>query len=216
MLPKKSISMDHAHYSPIEELLNASTHALGFCLAIVGLVALSIKSDSTVEYITALIYATSLAAMFISSTIYHSVKDVYWRKILRKIDHTAIYLLIAGTYTPFMVLAVGGWIGTAAMITVWSIAIAGIVFKTTIGHRYPKISVTTYAALGWFAILLIYPIYQALSAGGFTLLVAGGLCYSAGIPFYMLKSRHYTHAIWHLFVVAGAACHFFAIYYHVV
>ncbi|WP_240615548.1 PAQR family membrane homeostasis protein TrhA [Alteromonas facilis] len=208
--------MDHGHYSRVEEWLNAATHALGFCLAIIGLIALVVKSESAAEYTTGLIYAISLATMFISSTIYHSVKDIQWRQLLRTIDHTAIYLLIAGTYTPFLVLSVGGWIGITALVIVWSIGIGGIVFKATIGHRYPKIGVATYAVMGWLALALIYPIYQALSASGFGLLLAGGLCYSAGIPFYMLKSHHYTHAIWHLFVVAGAACHFFAIYYHVV
>lgn len=216
MFSKKSSVTEHSSYSIVEEWLNAGTHAIGFCLAVVGLIALVVKSDTIAENVSVLIYAVSLALMFLSSAVYHSIRKINVREVLRKIDHTAIYLLIAGTYTPFLVLSVGGTLGTIAMVVVWSIGIGGIVFKTTIGHRYPKIGVITYAVMGWLAVLLIYPIYQALSAGGFALLLAGGLCYSAGIPFYMLKSRHYTHAVWHLFVVAGAACHFFAIYTHVI
>lgn len=215
MLPKK-LTLEHGHYSPREEWLNTSTHAVGFALAIVGLIAMVIKSESLIENVSAWVYATSLALMFLSSAIYHSVKSIDLRAILRKVDHTSIYLLIAGTNTPFLLLSVGGLLGGISLVVIWSIGIAGIIFKTTIGHKYPKIGVITYAVMGWLALLVIYPIYQGVSAGGFALLVAGGICYSAGIPFYMMKSRHYTHAVWHLFVVAGAACHFFAIYWHVI
>lgn len=215
MLPLKSSLEEHSAYSSLEESLNTTTHGLGFILAICGIVALMMRSTHVSEAAITLIYGLSLALLFLSSTLYHASTDISRKARLRKLDHTAIYLLIAGTYTPFLLLSVGGIMGEVALSVVWFIGISGIIFKLTIGHKYPKIAVSTYAVMGWLALLLIYPIYQSLSATGFTLLVAGGVCYSAGIPFYMMKNRHYSHALWHVCVVAGAACHFFAIYWHV-
>ena len=212
MLPLKSPKEDQNTYSSREETLNTVTHGIGFVLAVCGIIALIIRGSGLLENVSALVYGASLALLFLSSTLYHAANDAHRKLILRKLDHTAIYLLIAGTYTPFMLLSVGGITGKVALAVIWTVGISGIIFKLTIGHKYPKISVSTYAVMGWFALLLIYPIYQSLSATGFTLLVAGGLCYSAGIPFYMMKNRHYSHALWHVCVIAGAACHFFAIY----
>lgn len=215
MLPRKLDSIDPSTYSAREEFLNTASHALGFLFAIAGIVALLVKSSTLSEYIISLVYGLSLAFMFLCSSFYHAARDAHWRAILRKVDHIAIYFLIAGTYTPFLLLAVGGKLGLYAAITVWFIGVGGIVFKSVLGHRYPKIGVATYAIMGWLALFLIYPIYQALSGPGFTLLLAGGLCYTLGIPFYMAKSRHYSHALWHVLVFAGAACHFFAIYAYI-
>ena len=215
MLPLKASIEEHNSYSKLEEILNSGSHGLGFVLAVVGIVALLLRSDSSLQVTSSIVYGTSLALMFLSSSIYHAVHKPELKAILRKIDHTAIYLLIAGTYTPILLFSVGGKTGIISLFLIWATGIGGIIFKLLIGHKYPKIAVSTYAAMGWFALLLIYPIYQALSAAGFALLVIGGLCYSAGIPFYMLKSRHYSHALWHVCVFAGAACHFFVIYLHV-
>jgi hemolysin III len=216
MLPKKAPSMDRNSYSVSEEWLSAGSHALGFIFALLGITALLFRSQTSSEALISVIYGTSLALMFLSSTVYHAVSEPATKAVLRKIDHTAIYLLIAGSYTPFLLLTVGGQLGVIALIVVWLVGLSGIGFKLTIGHKYPKLGVSTYAFMGWLAVLLIYPIYQSLSAAGFTLLLLGGICYSAGIPLYMLKSRHYSHALWHVFVVVGAACHFFAIYQHVI
>lgn len=215
MLPLKHHSVDPNSYSLLEERLNVASHFLGFLLALVGLFILSSKSVSISESVSTAVYGTSLAFMFLSSSIYHSASRKDWRLFLRKVDHTAIYLLIAGTYTPFLVLTVGGTWGWIGLGIIWAVGLSGILFKLTIGHKYPKIGVTTYAIMGWLSLFLIYPIYQGLSLAGFTLLLVGGICYSAGIPLYMMKKRHYSHALWHLAVVAGAACHFFAIYLHV-
>ncbi|MBT0587389.1 PAQR family membrane homeostasis protein TrhA [Alteromonas oceanisediminis] len=216
MLPKKTEASDHSLYSVSEERLNTATHALGFLLSVTGLIFLLQKTTTLPQTLSAWVYGVSLALMFLSSSIYHVVTRPALKVILRKVDHSAIYLLIAGSYTPFMLLSVSGQMGTIALIAIWVIGLSGILFKILVGHKYPKLAVSTYALMGWFALLLIYPLYQSLSGAGFTLLLVGGLCYSAGIPLYMLKSRHYSHALWHLFVVAGAACHFFAIYYHVI
>lgn len=191
------------------------SHAIGFVLAILGLVFLLNKSDSSLDKIIATVYGVSLALMFLSSSFYHASHRSKIKKILRKIDHIAIYLLIAGSYTPFLLKSMDIWYAQIAALIIWLIAILGIVFKLALGNQYPKISISTYAVMGWLALFLIYPIYQSLSSLGFTLLVVGGLCYSAGIPLYLLKSRDFSHALWHIFVVAGAACHYFAIYFHV-
>lgn len=216
MLPKKTPeeALSNA-YSIGEERANTLSHAFGFVLAIVGIIALCVKASGSLELLVVLVYGISLAMMFLSSSIYHNSVNPKTRVILRKIDHIAIYLLIAGTYTPFLVLGVGTNVAYAGLVVVWLIAFAGIFFKLYFGHKYPKLSIITYAIMGWLALLLIYPIYTALSAAGFTLLIAGGLCYSAGIPLYLLKSRHYSHSLWHVSVVAGAACHFAAIYGHI-
>lgn len=215
MLPRKLDSIDPSTYSNKEEFINTATHAVGFLFAFAGLIALLIKSTNIAEYLVSLVYGVSLAFMFLSSTFYHAARKPHWRSVLRKVDHIAIYFLIAGSYTPFLLLAVGGNVGIYAAVTVWFIGVGGVVFKSVLGHKYPKIGVATYAIMGWLAVFLIYPIYQALSGTGFILLVAGGLCYTLGIPFYMAKRRHYSHALWHVLVFAGAACHFFAIYGYV-
>lgn len=216
MLPKKTQEQLASNiYLPTEERLNALTHFAGFILALLGLLLLLLKSQTTKEAVVSTVYGLSLTSMFLSSTIYHSVQNKKYKLLFRKVDHIAIYLLIAGTYTPFLALAVASTTAYIGLFVVWLIGFLGIIFKIYFGHTYPKLSVSTYAAMGWLAILLIYPIYQSLSFSGFILLLIGGLCYSAGIPLYLLKSRHYSHALWHVFVFAGALCHFIAIYLHV-
>lgn len=216
MLPKKTIEqLDSNIYSEGEERLNALSHAFGLVLAIVGLVALVLKATTVTSCIVVTVYGLSLALMFLTSTLYHNSKELKTKAVLRRLDHIAIYLLIAGSYTPFLVLGVGTNIAFVGLAVVWGIGFLGIFFKLYFGHKYPKLSISTYAAMGWLALLLIYPIYMSLSTVGFILLIAGGLCYSAGIPLYLLKSRHYSHALWHFCVVAGAACHFVAIYAYV-
>lgn len=215
MLPQKPLSMDKNTYSVKEELLNALTHGFGAVISAIGMVFLILKSEGLEELISVSIYGTSLVFLFGSSCIYHLTSDAGKKIWLRKVDHIAIYVLIAGTYTPFLAVALNGSLAAIGLAVIWTIAGAGVVFKLTLGHKHPKISISTYAIMGWLALFLIYPIYQALPLTGFLWLVFGGLWYSAGIPLYLLKSHHYTHALWHLCVVAGAACHFIAIYYFV-
>jgi hemolysin III len=154
--------------------------------------------------------------MFLSSTFYHLAKSKNVKAFLKIVDHSAIYLLIAGTYTPFMVLAIGGWLGLTGMIIVWSIALIGILFKIFANQRFPKLSVITYLLMGWIAIFFFYPLYNVLTTEGIWLLVGGGICFTVGVLFYVAKKIQFTHTIWHFFVVAGCVCHFFSIYYHVI
>jgi hemolysin III len=203
-------------YSPLEEKLNAISHGLGVMAATVGLIFLLMRVDGNYGQFACLVYGLSMILMFLSSTLYHSVKSPNVKAVLKVVDHSAIYLLIAGTYTPFMILAIGGWVGLTGMVVVWSIALIGIVCKIFANQRFPKLSVITYLSMGWIAIFFIYPLYNALSTQGLWLLFAGGLCYTLGVLFYVAKKVQFTHAIWHVFVVAGCVCHFFSIYYHVI
>ncbi|MFQ3189439.1 MAG: hemolysin III [Paraglaciecola sp.] len=203
-------------YSPLEERLNTISHGVGAITATVGLIFLLLKVDGINGQFACLVYGLSMILMFLSSTLYHSAKSPNVKALLKIIDHSAIYLLIAGTYTPFMVLAIGGWVGLAGMIIVWSIALVGIICKIFANQRFPKLSVITYLLMGWIAIFFVYPLYNALSTQGLWLLFAGGVCYTVGVLFYVAKKVQFTHAIWHMFVVAGCVCHFFSIYYHVI
>ncbi|PKG93412.1 hemolysin III family protein [Paraglaciecola sp. MB-3u-78] len=203
-------------YSPIEEQLNVISHCVGMIAATVGLTFLLMRVEGIYGLFACLVYGLSMILMFLSSTLYHWTQSADLKALLKVVDHSAIYLLIAGTYTPFMVLAIGGWVGLSGMIIVWSIALVGITCKIFANQRFPKLSVITYLLMGWIAIFFIYPLYHALSTEGLWLLVAGGLCYTVGVLFYVAKKIQFTHATWHVFVVAGCMCHFFSIYYYVI
>lgn len=203
-------------YSKPEEWLNSISHGIGFIFAIIGLVYLVIRSDNTSAVVASAIYGTTLAIMFLSSTIYHAVSHTATKKWLKLFDHSAIYLLIAGTYTPFMFVSIDGALGWISGFVIWLIAIFGVVFKVVAGHRFPKVSVMTYLIMGWLAVFLIYPLYQSVPGGGMWLLLAGGVCFSIGVLFYIAKSVRFTHAIWHLFVIGGCTCHYFSIYHFVI
>ncbi|MEM0911099.1 MAG: hemolysin III family protein [Pseudomonadota bacterium] len=215
MLPLKPTHIPKGYYSDKEELFNVLSHSIGFLLSVIGCIALLIKSQGLNQIIATAVYGFSLSFMFLSSSVYHASTLPKVRNALRKVDHTAIYLLIAGSYTPLLAFTLDGLLSTIALVAIWLIGLFGVIFKLLAGAKYPKVSISSYAIMGWFAILLIYPIYQNLSLAGFTLMLAGGICYSAGIPFYLLKSRHYSHALWHIAVLLGAICHFFTIYWFV-
>ncbi|MDT0627279.1 PAQR family membrane homeostasis protein TrhA [Alteromonas sp. W364] len=204
------------HYSQLEEALNALSHFVGFAFAIVGTLLLLLKSNSVAELSASAIFGASMILLFGASTLYHWVSNEQIKPILKRADHIAIYLLIAGTYTPFLIVAIEGWVSTVSTITIWSVALLGVGFKAIFKDRFPRLAVTTYAVMGWLALLIIVPIFNALETAGFVFLVAGGVAYSLGIPFYMAKHKHYTHAIWHVFVLLGAVCHFYAIYAYVI
>lgn len=213
----KQTASPHIHeYSQLEERLNALTHFFGFALAIFGLSALLMKSNGAVEAISSIIFGSSMVLLFGASTLYHWVSSPSLKPILKRVDHIAIYLLIAGTYSPFLVVAIDGWVSTVSIITIWIVALFGVGFKAIFKDKHPRLAITTYAVMGWLALLIIVPIYNAVPLTGFIFLFLGGIAYSLGIPFYMAKHKHYTHAIWHLFVLMGAACHFYAIYAFVI
>lgn len=208
-LPKRA-------YSVAEEWLNSISHGLACVAAIVGLVFMLLRAENSISVTASAVYGGTLIFMFLSSTIYHAVTHQKAKGLLKLFDHSAIYLLIAGTYTPLTLVAIGGKLGVIATAFIWVLAIAGVAFKMIARHRFPKVSVVTYLIMGWIVVGLIYPLYQALPGSGLWLIVAGGLCFSIGVLFYVAKSKKYTHAIWHLFVIGGCSCHYFSIYYYVV
>lgn len=203
-------------YSFSEEIWNVATHAVGFALAIVGLVFLILRAEGTTAVTSVSIYGGTLIFMFLASTVYHAITHPESKRVLKVIDHSAIYLLIAGTYTPFLLISLDGLLSLASIIIIWSIAIFGVMFKVFAGNRFPKLSLATYLSMGWLAVLLGYPLYLAIPVGGLWLLAAGGLLFSIGVIFYVLKGKQYTHAVWHLFVLGGCICHFYSVYIYVV
>lgn len=202
------------------EVFNAITHGIAAVLGVVGMIllvekSLSIPSPSSTELIAYIIYGSSLIILFLASTLYHSFNFTMHRELFQKIDHASIYLLIAGSYTPYLMVTVGGSLGYIFLVIVWIAAIAGIVFEVIWTNRFPKLSTYLYLIMGWMGLLLIYPLYQSFDLTGILLLFIGGVFYSVGTIFYRMKENGWMHVIWHLFVVAGAAFMFFSIYLYV-
>lgn len=201
-----------APYSRPEELAHSLTAGLGVlacAIAIPWLVWASTPDPWRLA--TGLVFGFSALAMFVTSVVYHWAQRPELKLALRKLDHSAIYLLIAGTYTPFTLIAMERAWGWTLFGIIWLLALLGIVAKLTIGFRHPRLSVGLYVGMGWLAVVAIKPMVAALSTAELAWILAGGLLYTAGVPFYMWKSRRYTHAVWHLFVLAGVACHFIAV-----
>lgn len=208
-----------SRYSVGEEIANSITHGIGTLLAISGLAVLvgfaSLKGDAW-HIVSCSIFGATLILSYLSSTLYHSIPMVRTKQILRTIDHSAIYLLIAGTYTPFMLVSLRGPWGWSIFGAVWGIAIVGIIMKTTIFGKIRSLSTVIYLVMGWIVLIAIKPVIAALDPGGVQLLVLGGLAYTAGVIFYAWKKLPYSHAIWHLFVLAGSGFHFFAVLFYVI
>ncbi len=206
-------------YGKTEELLNSASHALGIVLGIIGLVLLLVKAvEGNADALTITsysIYGGSIIFLFLASTLYHAIPVQRLKRTLKTFDHCAIYLLIAGSYTPFLLVSLRTPLAIGLMIVIWSIALIGIVMKIAFVYRFKKLSLVTYLAMGWLSLIVIYQLAKHLDVGGLTLLAAGGLIYSLGVIFYVCKRIPYNHAIWHGFVLAGCACHFFAVYYYV-
>jgi hemolysin III len=206
--------MSTADYTPEEELANSLTHGLGFLLSIVGLVVLvtfaALRSDAWAVTACA-IFGASLVLLYASSTLYHSLQASRPKHVARVIDHVAIFLLIAGTYTPFMLVNLRGPWGWSLFGVVWALAVAGTTLKVFFTGRFRVLSTLIYLFMGWIVLVAIKPLVQALPRGSLIMLFAGGLAYSLGTVFYLWKRLPYHHAVWHLFVLAGSVCHFFAV-----
>lgn len=200
--------------SPKEERANAWMHGLGLVLSVLGLFVLalySIYQRNWTAFVCCGIFSVTMVMTYASSMFYHSATREEWKRLLQVVDHVCIYLLIAGSYTPIAVLGVKGSWGWALLSFAWSFAVIGIALKILIKRRYHLVETMLYLLMGWAAMAVIVPLYTNLPALGFGLLVAGGLAYSLGVIFYLNDRLPYNHAIWHLFVMAGSACHFFAV-----
>lgn len=202
------------NYTPYEEYLNALTHGVGVVIAILASALLLYKSAflSMDKWFSLWVYAFSLILMLACSTLYHWAKTAAKRHWYKKLDHTAIYYLIAGTYTPFLYLNIPTAKAHYLLIALWTIAAIGTVFKLCLAHRFNKVSLIAYLLMGWFAVLMMDDMQRYLPHGCLMLLITGGLAYTVGALFYALKKVRYTHAIWHIFVLIGAGSHFLAVY----
>jgi len=206
-------------YSLAEEIANSISHGIGCIFGIVGLVLLLTQAVEMRADITAItsysLYGGSMILLFLASTLYHAIPHQKAKLWLKKFDHCAIYLLIAGTYTPFLLVGLKSPLAQGLMVVIWSLALAGIIFKLTIAHRFKVLSLITYLSMGWLSLVVIYQLATKLSAGGVWLLAAGGIVYSLGVIFYVSRRIPYNHAIWHGFVLGGSILHFCAIYFYV-
>jgi hemolysin III len=197
-----------------EEIANSVTHGLGLLASLVGsfvLVSLSVEQGEAWYVVSAAVYGATLVALYAASTLYHALKGTRARNVLRVLDHCAIYLLIAGTYTPVTLVSMrGGW-GWTLFGLAWGLAAVGIAFKILATGRFAVLSTVAYVLMGWLCIVAVKPMLILLSPGALAFLGAGGLLYTAGIVFYHSKRVPYSHAVWHLFVIAGSVCHYLAI-----
>ncbi|HHX8279594.1 TPA: PAQR family membrane homeostasis protein TrhA [Vibrio diabolicus] len=206
-------------YSQREELANTITHGIGMIFGIVGLILLLFKAidqqADTLTLASMAVYGASIIVLFLASTLYHAIPHPNAKRWLKTFDHCAIYLLIAGSYTPFLLVSLRTPLAFGLMIVIWTIALLGIIMKVAFVYRFKKLSLMTYLVMGWLSLIVIYQLAINLDIGGLTLLAAGGIVYSLGVIFYVAKRIPFNHAIWHGFVLAGCVCHFFAIYYFV-
>ena len=204
----------------LAEVFNASSHGLGTLLSVTALVLLVVFSAMTGEAISVVscsIYGVSLVLLYTASTLYHAIARPKLKAVFKIMDHASIYLLIAGTYTPFMLVTLRGAWGWSIFGVIWGLALIGLVFKLFFTGRYEFVSVAMYILMGWLVVVAIRPLIDALPFAGLVWLVAGGLCYTVGVIFYAIDHRYtFAHFVWHLFVLAGSICHFFAILFYVV
>lgn len=215
-LSKKS----HTHESVIEEVFNATSHGIGVLLGISGLTLLMILcaiDGSVMKIVTCAIYGSAIILMFSASTIYHALPGVRIKNFFKIIDHISIYLLIAATYTPVMLVTIRGTWGWSMFGVIWGLALFGTFFKIFFMGRFQVFSLSLYGLMGWLVLIALHPLVHSLALGGILWLVVGGLCYTLGVAFYVLDNKYkFAHFLWHLLVLAGCICHFFAILFYVV
>ncbi|RUO79944.1 hemolysin III [Idiomarina tyrosinivorans] len=205
-------------YTVMEEVAHALTHGIGAALSIGALVVMlvwSVAYGNAWHVVAASIYGASLILLYTASTLYHAFPWPRVKYFFQQLDHAAIFVLIAGTYTPFALINLRGAWGWSLLGVVWGIAILGVVLELVMKERKKALSLTLYLTLGWMALVAIKPMLDNVDTGGLLLLLAGGLSYTVGVIFYVWKSLPYHHAIWHLFVLAGSVFHFFSIFYYV-
>lgn len=205
-------------YSFGDELASSIIHGIGIVLSIAGLatlVALAALHGDALAVIACAVFGTSLVLLYTASTLYHSISVAAAKPTLRALDHIAIYVLIAGTYTPFTLIALPGPWGWSLFAAVWTLALAGSVLELGLLKRYHKLAVLLYVGMGWIGMIAFKPLSTHLQAGGMWLLIGGGVAYTLGVPFYLWRRLPYHHALWHVFVLAGSVLHFLAVLLYV-
>ena len=206
--------MSRTEYSRTERVFDAIVHVVGVTFGVAANATLAVLIILRAELIHAAglaIYGFGLLAMLVCSALYNITSEGWWKGMFRRLDHAAIFLLIAATYTPFALLVVGGRLGTGLLIFVWMVAIIGIVFKLISPTRWQGMAVATYLLLGWTILIALEPLLATISLPGLSLLIIGGVLYSVGVIFHLWTRLPYHRAIWHLFVLAAASCHFTAV-----
>lgn len=202
-----------------EELASSLSHGFGFLCALAAtpiLILGAVGRGGAADIVGSSIFGATLVLLYLTSTWYHAVRDSSLRDRLQKLDHAAIYLLIAGTYTPFTLGVLGGAWGWTLFGLVWGAAAVGVSTKLVAGIRYPRVSTTAYLLMGWLVLIALRPLVLSMPVAGIAWLAAGGLAYSGGVGFYMARRLPYGHFIWHLFVLGGSTCHFFAVLWYAV
>ena len=216
--------MNDAHALPArsqsvgEEIANAVSHGVGLLLAVLAaliLVVAAVQRGGMAEIAGASVFGTTMVLAYLTSTLYHALPRNRAKQVFRILDHGAIFLLIAGTYTPFTLGPLRGSWGWTLFGLVWGLALVGTVFKAVGGVRYPKLSTAVYIAMGWLVVIAIEPLRLTLPMSGLIWLLAGGIAYTAGVAFFAPRRLRYSHFVWHLFVIAGTACHFAAVLWYV-
>lgn len=216
---RDELARERARYTTTEEIANSLTHGVGLAASVAGtviLLVLTITNGDGWQIASSAVYGATLIALYTASTLYHASRKPEVKRILRILDHSAIYLLIAGTYTPFaLVVLRDGWWGWFLFAAIWSLTVAGIIFKVFFTGKLNALSTAIYVLMGWMCVVVAKPLVEALTVEALVWISAGGIAYTAGIVFYHNRRIPYSHAVWHLFVVAGSAFHFFAISRHV-
>ena len=206
-------------YSFGDELASSVIHGVGIVLSIAGLatlVAFAALHGNALTVVACAVFGASLVLLYTASTLYHSVSVVAAKPALRALDHIAIYVLIAGTYTPFTLIALPGMWGWSLFAAVWTLALLGSALELGLLGRYRKLAVLLYVGMGWIGMIAFKPLSEHLQSGGTALLLAGGLAYTLGVPFYLWRGLPYHHALWHVFVLAGSVLHFLAVLLYVI
>lgn len=202
-----------------EELYNVLTHGTGALLSVLALacmVYLSAVKGTKMQLAASLIFGLSLTVLYTASAVYHAMTKLRWKRIFQIVDHLCIYLLIAGTYTPVALLGLKGFWGWLIFGLIWSLAVIGFIFKLSPLRRYEKVSLALYLVMGWLIVIALRPLMASMPTEPLLLLLAGGFCYTVGVYFFIRENVPYYHCIWHLFVLAGSAFHFFGIFFYLV
>lgn len=205
-------------YTPLEETLNIATHVLGFVLAVVATLFLlrhAFLQGALLHQISFTVFGLSLCLLYFASSFYHSRTKTLERARMRILDHAAIYILIAGTYTPFTLVTLKGRIGWTLFFITWTMAIVGVVLKIFFTGRFKVLSTAMYVLMGWLIVFAIKPLAAQLPEGGLSWLVYGGVSYTLGAVLYSIKPLPYNHALFHAFVLLGSACHYLTVYAYV-
>lgn len=197
-----------------DDWANSLTHGFGLLLSLIGfvfLIQIPAIEENSWKFFSFVVYGLSLITLYATSTVYHGLRDEGYKRLFRLLDHCAIYLLIAGSYTPFSLIALQGFLGWALFCTIWLLAGAGIAFKIFFIGKFAKTSTAIYLIMGWLVVIVVEPLISALPSEALYLVAAGGFSYTFGVIFFVLDKRQFFHAIWHLFVMGGSICHYLAI-----